>query len=242
MAYRYFSTPRRKFIIADTPGHEQYTRNMATGASTADLAIMLIDARQGVLPQSRRHAYIAALLGIRAPCDRGQQDGPGGVSRGGLSRDSRRFHAPSWRRSETRRSMQFIPLSALDGDNVVHRSARMPWYHGPALLEHLETVPVAARSQPRGSAFSGAVRDPAQPGLPWFRGPNRLGRDASRRPGDGAAVGPYEPGSLDRHLGRRTGRGVRAHVGHHLPGRGNRCQPGRHAGAPPRTRRTPAPF
>jgi sulfate adenylyltransferase large subunit len=139
VAYRYFSTPKRKFIIADTPGHEQYTRNMATGASTADLAIILIDARNGVLPQSRRHAFIANLLGIRhfvvainkmdlmgfdeAVYDKIRVEFTGFMDRIGAP-------APL-----------FIPISARDGDNVVTKSARSPWYSGPALLEYLEEVP-----------------------------------------------------------------------------------------------------
>jgi sulfate adenylyltransferase large subunit len=142
VAYRYFSTPRRKFIIADTPGHEQYTRNMATGASTAQLAIVLIDARHGVLAQSRRHAYIATLLGIRhlviAVNKMDLVEYREEVFRS-ICRDFGVFAAQIGSPPD----LQFIPLSALCGDNVVHSSARMPWYNGPALLEHLETVPVA---------------------------------------------------------------------------------------------------
>lgn len=142
VAYRYFSTPRRKFIIADTPGHEQYTRNMATGASTANLAIVLIDARYGVLPQSRRHAFIASLLGIphlviavnKMDLMEFRQD-----VFDSICRDFRAFAAQI-----EAGEMTFIPLSALLGDNVVRKSANMPWYDGPALLEHLETVPIDA--------------------------------------------------------------------------------------------------
>jgi len=141
VAYRYFSTPRRKFIIADTPGHEQYTRNMATGASTANLAIVLIDARYGVLPQSRRHAYIAALVGIPhlvvAVNKMDLMDFREDVFT--AIRDEFQAFANELELAD----MQFIPISALDGDNVVRRSQRTPWYQGPALLEHLETVPLA---------------------------------------------------------------------------------------------------
>jgi sulfate adenylyltransferase large subunit len=141
VAYRYFSTPRRKFIIADTPGHEQYTRNMATGASTANLAIVLIDARYGVLPQSRRHAYIAALLGIPhivvAVNKMDLMDFREDVFTA-IHRDFQDFA----NRLEIG-DLQFIPISALDGDNVVRHSTRTPWYRGPALLEHLETVPIS---------------------------------------------------------------------------------------------------
>jgi sulfate adenylyltransferase large subunit len=141
VAYRYFSTPKRKFIIADTPGHEQYTRNMATGASTAHLAIILIDARNGVLPQSRRHAFIAHLLGIRhfvvainkmdlVGFDESVYDAIRHEFRGFL----KQIGAPD---------ALFIPISARDGDNVVEHGTRTPWYRGPALLEYLEEVPGA---------------------------------------------------------------------------------------------------
>ncbi|MCX5793653.1 MAG: sulfate adenylyltransferase subunit CysN [Elusimicrobia bacterium] len=138
VAYRYFSTPQRHFIIADTPGHEQYTRNMATGASTSDLAIILIDARQGVLIQSRRHAFIASLLGIRhlviAVNKMDLVDYSEDVFRQ-IVRDfdnfSEKLQAPD---------LVYIPVSALKGDNVVAKSDRMPWYKGPPLLNHLENV------------------------------------------------------------------------------------------------------
>jgi len=141
VAYRYFSTPRRKFIIADTPGHEQYTRNMATGASTADLAIILIDARYGVLPQSRRHAFIATLLGIphlvvainKMDLVEFREDVFNSI-RGEFRDFARQLEAGD---------ITFIPISALEGDNVVTRSTRTPWYDGPPLLQHLETVPLA---------------------------------------------------------------------------------------------------
>ena len=140
VAYRYFSTARRKFIIADTPGHEQYTRNMATGASTADLAIILIDARKGILMQSRRHAYIASLLGIRhlvAAINKMDLVDFSEDVYNTIERDFRELVAQFGSASLTT-----IPVSALDGDNVVERSTRTPWYAGPTLLEHLEQVPV----------------------------------------------------------------------------------------------------
>ena len=141
VAYRYFSTPKRKFIIADTPGHEQYTRNMATGASTANLAIILIDARYGVLPQSRRHAFIAALPGDSPHRGGDQQNGPDGVPRRGLHRHQSGLFG--FARQLDLGDTVYIPMSALDGDNVVRRSDRTPWYTGPSLLDHLETVPIA---------------------------------------------------------------------------------------------------
>ncbi|ACS84673.1 sulfate adenylyltransferase subunit CysN [Musicola paradisiaca] len=141
VAYRYFSTEKRKFIIADTPGHEQYTRNMATGASTCDLAILLIDARKGVLDQTRRHSFIATLLGIRhlvvavnkmdlvdyqqAVFEQFKQD-----------------YLDFARQLPAELDITFVPLSALDGDNVAARSTAMSWYTGPTLLDVLETVEV----------------------------------------------------------------------------------------------------
>src|SRR5689334_5310365 len=141
VAYRYFSTAKRKFIIADTPGHVQYTRNMATGASTANVAIILIDARLGVLQQSRRHAYIASLLGIPHLFV--------GINKMDLEDyrepifDKIRGHFSEFADQLGFKAITFIPVSALAGDNVVHRSSSMPWYTGPTLLEHLEQVPVA---------------------------------------------------------------------------------------------------
>jgi bifunctional enzyme CysN/CysC len=142
VAYRYFHTERRKFIIADTPGHEQYTRNMVTGASTADLALILVDARKGVLEQSRRHAFIASLLEIPhvVVC----------VNKMDLvDWDEAVFQRivddfSSWAARLDVHDVRFIPVSALHGDNVVERSERMPWYEGPSLLYELEHVHVAA--------------------------------------------------------------------------------------------------
>src|ERR1019366_5672395 len=141
VAYRYFSTPRRKFIIADTPDHEQYTRNMATGASTANLAIILIDARYGVLPQSRRHAFLATLLGIPHLVVAVNKMDRMEFREDVFARIRHDFSA--FLSQIEARDITYIPISALDGDNVVNRSPRTPWYHGPALLEHLETVPIA---------------------------------------------------------------------------------------------------
>jgi len=140
VAYRYFATPRRKFIIADTPGHEQYTRNMATGASTADLAVILVDATKGILPQTRRHAFIASLLGIRNVL--------AAVNKMDLVDFSEQVFLQLEQDILQLTSQlgiahtQCIPISALAGDNVVDRSSRTDWYQGPTLLEHLETVPV----------------------------------------------------------------------------------------------------
>lgn len=160
VAYRFFSTEKRKFIVADTPGHEQYTRNMATGASTADLAILLIDARKGVLTQTRRHAYIASLLGIRTVLL--------AVNKMDLvDYDQTRFDEivadfGAYATALNISTIHAIPLSALNGDNIISRSAAMPWYQGPSLLDYLETVAV---SDERSNA---AFRMPVQ----WVNRPN----------------------------------------------------------------------
>ncbi|MBV8817680.1 MAG: sulfate adenylyltransferase subunit CysN [Acidobacteriaceae bacterium] len=142
VAYRYFATPRRKFIIADTPGHEQYTRNMATGASTADLTIVLIDARKGVLPQSRRHAYIASLLGIPRVAVAINKMDLVGFSEEIYNEIVRDFE--EFAQDLGFREMRFFPISALGGDNVVSSSERTRWFDGEPLLRYLETVPAAA--------------------------------------------------------------------------------------------------
>lgn len=142
VAYRYFSTPRRKFIIADTPGHIQYTRNMVTGASTADLAIVLIDARKGVLEQSRRHAFLASLLRIPHlvlavnKMDLVDYEQPRFEE---IKNEFRDFAAKL-----NIADLTFIPISALHGDNIVERANNMAWYQGPALLHHLEEVHIAS--------------------------------------------------------------------------------------------------
>ena len=140
VAYRYFSTPRRKFIIADTPGHEQYTRNMATGASTADLAVILVDASKGLLPQTRRHAYIASLLGIAHVVAAVNKMDLVGYREEIFSRLRDDFSALAGRLGIS--SVCCIPISALEGDNLVAHSVHTPWYSGPTLLKYLETVPV----------------------------------------------------------------------------------------------------
>ena len=142
VAYRYFATPKRKFIIADTPGHIQYTRNMVTGASTADLAVVLIDARKGLLEQSRRHAFIASLLRIPHLVV--------AVNKMDLvDHSEERFNeiVEEFRQFAMKLDigdLTFIPISALNGDNVVQRSLNMPWYEGSSLLHHLESVHIAS--------------------------------------------------------------------------------------------------
>jgi len=144
VAYRYFSTARRKFIIADTPGHEQYTRNMATGASTADAAVVLIDAGKGVLVQSRRHAYIASLLRVRHILVAVNKMDLVGYDENTFRAIERDFQALLDQIAEdTGNPVEpvFVPVSALEGDNIVHGSEKMPWYGGPSLLELLESLP-----------------------------------------------------------------------------------------------------
>ena len=172
VAYRYFATPRRKFIVADTPGHVQYTRNMVTGASTANLSIVLVDARQGVIEQSRRHTYIASLLRIPH-----------------LVIAVNKMDLVDWseaRFTEIRdefegflprldiKDVKFIPLSALNGDNVVDPSSHTPWYVGPTLLGHLETVHIASDWNLQGLRFPvqwvNRPNDPTNPELHDFRG------------------------------------------------------------------------
>ncbi|MDX1500381.1 MAG: sulfate adenylyltransferase subunit CysN [Woeseiaceae bacterium] len=159
VAYRFFSTDRRKFIVADTPGHEQYTRNMATGASTADVAVLLIDARNGVQAQTRRHAYITSLLGIRHVVVAVNKMDLVDFAQSRFDEISREF-------DELAGHLEFasatsIPVSALDGDNVTARSTRMPWYEGPALLGYLEEVDVSPQEL-------AAFRMPVQ----WVNRPN----------------------------------------------------------------------
>ena len=142
VAYRYFATPRRRFILADTPGHVQYTRNMVTGASTANLAIVLVDARQGVLEQTRRHAYIASLLRIPHLVMAVNKMDLVGHDEATFRRIEADLRALAARLDV--HDVAFIPMSALHGDNVVERSANMPWYQGPPLLHHLEHVHIAS--------------------------------------------------------------------------------------------------
>jgi bifunctional enzyme CysN/CysC len=186
VAYRYFSTDRRKFIVADTPGHEQYTRNMVTGASTAELAVILIDARKGVLTQTRRHSYLAHLIGIRnlvlavnkmdlIEYDRGRYEA--------IVTDYRRFASEIGIKS-----FFAIPISGLAGDNISKRSDKMPWYGGPSLIEHLETVEFDANAA-QGSPFRMPVQWVNRPNLD-FRGFAGLIASGSVAPGDKIRVLP----------------------------------------------------
>ncbi len=165
VAYRYFATPKRKFIIADTPGHEQYTRNMVTGASTAELAIVLVDARKGVLTQSRRHSYIAGLLGIERLVVAVNKMDLVGYEQSVFDQIETDFKRVL--ESFPRIEAYFVPVSALAGDNIVSRSAKMPWFRGQSLLEHLETVEVGTRAH--DAPFRFPVQRVVRPDLD-FRG------------------------------------------------------------------------
>ncbi|VAV94893.1 Sulfate adenylyltransferase subunit 1 / Adenylylsulfate kinase, partial [hydrothermal vent metagenome] len=185
VAYRFFSTEKRKFIVADTPGHEQYTRNMATGASTADLAIILIDARRGVLTQTRRHSYIASLLGIRH------------VVVAVNKMDLVDYSENTFREIESAyrafaeplgfQSTAIMPLSALDGDNILTKSPHTPWYNGAALMPYLETVNLSAADETQ------PLRMPVQwvnrPDLD-FRGFSGTIASGTVKPGDEIVVLP----------------------------------------------------
>jgi sulfate adenylyltransferase large subunit len=185
VAYRYFATPKRKFIIADTPGHEQYTRNMVTGASTAELAIVLVDARKGLLPQSRRHAYISSLLGLRhLVIAINKMDLVGYEERvfDHIETDFRNFLSQFGAIEP-----YFVPISALAGDNVVTRSKNMPWFVGPSLLEHLEDVPAGERED--NAPFRFPVQRVIRPNQ-LFRGYAGTVASGHVRPGDAVIVLP----------------------------------------------------
>jgi sulfate adenylyltransferase large subunit len=190
VAYRYFSTPRRKFIIADTPGHEQYTRNMATGASTADAAVVLIDASKGVLIQSRRHAYIASLLRVRhviVAVNKMDLIGYDEAAFHNIETDFRKLLEEIAADTGNPVEAAFVPVSALAGDNIVHRSNSMSWYEGRSLLERLESLPSSVDT--RQSPFRFPVQRVLRPDR-TFRGfAGQIG-SGTVRPGNTIAVLP----------------------------------------------------
>jgi bifunctional enzyme CysN/CysC len=185
VAYRFFSTEKRRYVVADTPGHEQYTRNMATGASTADVAVILVDARKGILTQTRRHARIVSMMGIAHVALAINK-----MDLVGFSEETFRRFVEDFRAATVGfgfRTVQPIPTAALAGDNVILQSARMPWYKGPTLLEFLEELPLGAEAK------AGAFRLPVQ----WVNRPSSdfrgfCGRIAhgTVRPGDEVRVLP----------------------------------------------------
>ncbi|HEY0626803.1 MAG TPA: sulfate adenylyltransferase subunit CysN [Allosphingosinicella sp.] len=208
VAYRYFSTDRRKFIVADCPGHEQYTRNMATGASTAELAVVLVDARKGLLTQTRRHSYIVSLLGIRHVLLAVNKMDLVGYDEGvfddivaGYRELAAQLGIPN---------VQPIPLSALKGDNMLERSPAMPWYDGPTLLEYLESVDTSR------AAGTAALRMPVQ----WVCRPNQNFRGfagtiaaGTVAPGDPVVVLPSGRRSTVARIVTADGDLPRAHAG-----------------------------
>ena len=196
VAYRFFATEKRKFIVADTPGHEQYTRNMVTGASTADLAVILIDARKGVLTQTRRHSFLVHLLGIRNVVLAVNKMDLVGYDQAIFDEIVADYAA--FAKEVGIEAFAAIPVSGLQGDNITTRSTEMHWYGGPALLEHLEQIPTAAR-EPADEPFRMAVQ--------WVSRPNQnfrgyAGRIASGRVriGDAIAVLPSSTRSFVKRI------------------------------------------
>jgi bifunctional enzyme CysN/CysC len=186
VAYRFFSTPKRKFIVADTPGHEQYTRNMVTGASTADLAVILIDARKGVLTQTRRHSYLAHLIGIKNIVLAINKMDLVDYDQSVFDRITLAYRAFATEIGIT--SFTAIPISGIAGDNITTKSDRTPWYKGPTLIDHLETVEIdvnAARARP----FRLPVQWVNRPNLD-FRGFSGLIATGEVKPGDAIRVLP----------------------------------------------------
>ena len=224
VAYRYFETPERKFIIADTPGHEQYTRNMATGASTADLAVILIDARNGVMIQSKRHGYIAKLLGIPH------------IVVAVNKMDLVEFNEATFEKIKAEyttffknlvdenpgppsmKNLEFIPVSALKGDNITVKSPAMPWYTGKSVLEYLETVEISKDRNLEDFRFP--VQIVLRPNLD-YRG--FAGKVVSGLAKKGKRSWPSLGSGLDhqihRYLRRGIGTGGPALVGDFAPGR-----------------------
>ncbi|MDO5756397.1 MAG: sulfate adenylyltransferase subunit CysN [Rhodobacterales bacterium] len=186
VAYRFFSTDKRKFIVADTPGHEQYTRNMVTGASTADLAVILVDARQGVLTQTRRHSYLVNLLGIQNVVLAVNKMDLIGYSQERFYEIVKEYSHFAEQIGMT--SFLPIPISGLAGDNIVTRSANMPWYQGPPLLSHLEDAPLNV-AQMQDAPFRMAVQWVNRPNLD-FRGFSGQIGSGSIKPGDAIRVLP----------------------------------------------------
>ncbi|QKV74901.1 sulfate adenylyltransferase subunit 1 [Amycolatopsis sp. Hca4] len=191
VAYRYFATPKRSFVLADTPGHVQYTRNTVTGASTAQLAVLLVDARKGVIEQTRRHAAVLALLGVPQLVLAVNKIDLVGYDEATFTVIAEEFAEHALSLGYERGSVLAIPVSALEGDNVAARSERTPWYTGPSLLEHLEEVPVAP--DPHDSALRFPVQYVIRPRTaeyPDYRGYAGQIAAGTVRPGDEIVVLP----------------------------------------------------
>ena len=231
VAYRYFQTPKRKFIVADCPGHEQYTRNMATGASTADAAVVLVDAEKGVRVQTRRHTHIVSLLGVQNvilavnKMDR-------------IGYDKARFEAIAaefvlYARKLGVQNIEVIPVAALTGVNVVTRGTKeTPWYTGRTLLEALEGIEAGRTDLLKELRFPDPAREPPRRELPRLRGHHRERRDCRGRRRAGAAVAQVEQGARDHHRRRPAREGGHASGRHDCPRRRNRPVARRRAGAP----------
>ena len=207
VAHLYFSTSRRSFIIADAPGHEQYTRNMVTGASTADLAVILVDAAKGVTTQTRRHSAIVSLLGIKAVVVAVNKMDLVGYA-------EERFDAIAAEASDLGAALGLpapvcIPMSALHGDCVVERGASMHWYDGPCLMEHLEQVATDEAASGTGAppgpeaAAAGPAGHPARPPVPRLRGNDLRGAAAGGGRSAGGTLGSHHRDRPDHHLRRR---------------------------------------
>ncbi|WP_329064761.1 sulfate adenylyltransferase subunit 1 [Amycolatopsis sp. NBC_01480] len=191
VAYRYFATPKRSFVLADTPGHVQYTRNTVTGASTAQLAVLLVDARKGVIEQTRRHAAVLALLGVPQLVLAVNKIDLVDYDEATFAVIAKEFAAHAESLGYRTGSVTTIPVSALQGDNVAAKSARTPWYTGPTLLEHLENVPVAP--DPHEAAFRFPVQYVIRPRTaeyPDYRGYAGQIAAGTVRPGDEIVVLP----------------------------------------------------
>ena len=241
VAYRSFVTPTRRFQLADAPGHVQYTRNMVTGASTADVAVVLLDARKGVIEQTRRHTFISATLGIPH------------IVFAVNKMDLVDFDEARFREIEAQlrdlseqlgvRDEIAIPIAALPGDNVVEPSERLPWWDGGTFLEHLETIEIAGGSRRVAPPLPRAVGGPADvrraPRLPRVRGPGRGRRVAGRRRGRRPPLRASDHGRVRRDA-RRAARRRRAGPVRRRPALGRRRRrPGRHALRPGTIRPSP---
>ena len=242
VAYRYFATPRREFVLADTPGHVQYTRNTVTGASTAELAVLLVDARHGVVEQTRRHAAVLALLRVPRLVLAINKIDLVDYDEAVLAAIGKDFAGLTRSLGFADDAVVTIPVSALVGDNVVQRSARTPWYSGPTLLGHLESVPVTDPDSGGAVPDARAVRDPAaQRGaarLPRLRRPGRRGQRGAGRRGGGAAGRRPDHGHPGRDRGRAAAPSRRRAQRHRAAGRRHRHLPRRSAG---RDRARPPP-
>ncbi len=230
VAYRYFATPRRKFIIADTPGHVQYTRNMVTGASTADLGLVLVDARQGLTEQSRRHAVILSLLRVPHLVLAVNKMDLVDYDQAVYDRIHKEF--TSFATKLNIPDLEVIPISALNGDNVVNRSDNMPWYNGSSLMHHLENVHVASDRDLVDTRLPVQyVVRPKSDQFHDYRGYAGQVAGGVLKPGDEVVVLPERDDQHHRrHRPLREGdrRGLPAHVGHRAPRGRRRRQPRRH--------------